>query len=86
MNFSSVLEFDRKFTISDQMLMDFAKYAEKTEKIAFDLYGYNHSKERMKNYLKGELATYLFDFGARYYISLPFDMDIQVAIEELKKM
>ncbi len=86
MNFSSVMEFDRKFIISDQMLMDFAKYAEKTEKIVFDLYGYNHSKERMKNYLKGELATYLFDFGARYYISLPFDMDIQVAIEELKKM
>lgn len=86
MNYATVEEFDRKFTISDQMLMDFAKYAEKTEKIVFDLYGYNHSKERIKNYLKGELATYLFDFGARYYISLPFDMDIQVAIEELKKM
>jgi carboxyl-terminal processing protease len=86
MVFSTVDEFDRKFVISDQMLMDFAKYAEKTEKITVDLYGFNHSKERMKNYLKGELATYLFDFGARFYIALPYDKEVQVAIEELKKM
>lgn len=86
MKYSTVQEFNKQFVISDQMLMEFAKYAEKTEKIVVDTYGFNHSKERMKNYLKGELATYLFDFGARYFISIPLDMDIQVAIEELKKM
>ena len=45
--------------------------------------GINASKNRIKNQLKSELATYLWDEEARFFISIPFDNDIQIAIKAL---
>ena len=42
-------------------------------------------KTELKNQLKSELATYMWDEEARFFISIPFDNDIQVAIKELNK-
>jgi carboxyl-terminal processing protease len=86
LNFSSPEEFNKTFHVTDKLLNEFLAYAEKTEDIKRDDYGYQRSKERMRNYLKGEMSTYFFDFSARFFISIPFDKEVQVAIEELKKL
>jgi carboxyl-terminal processing protease len=84
--FNSQEEFNNGFVVSDKLLEEFLAYADSTEDIKRDEYGYLRSKERMRNYLKGEMSTYFFDFSARFYISIPFDTEVQVAIEELKKI
>jgi hypothetical protein len=35
--------------------------------------------------LKAELATYLFEFSARYLVNIPFDKEIQVAVDKLEE-
>jgi carboxyl-terminal processing protease len=85
-NYNSPEEFNSKFVVTDKLLDEFLSYAEKTEGIKRDEYGFVRSKERMRNYLKGEMSTYFFDFSARFLISIPFDSEVQIAIEELKKL
>ena len=65
------------------MFNDFVENAYKNHGVAKDLFGINASKNRIKNQLKSELATYLWDEEARFFISIPFDNDIQMAIKEL---
>lgn len=86
LNFKNEVAFNDNFIVSDELLNDFLKYAEKTEKIYRNESELNHSKEIIKNNLKAEIATYLFDTSARFLVNVPFDKEVQVAIEELKKM
>ncbi len=85
-NFKDEVAFNDNFMISDQLLDEFLDYAEKTEKIYRNESELNRSKEIIKNNLKAEIATYLFDTSARFLVNVPFDKEVQVAIEELKKM
>ena len=86
LNYSDEVEFNQKFLVTDDLLDEFLKYAEKTEKIYRNESELNHSKEIIRNNLKAEIATYLFDTSARFLVNVPFDKEVQVAIEELKKM
>jgi len=78
------VEYNEKFQVSESLLEEFLSYAETNEEITRDAGGLKRSKYRIVNYLKAELATYLYDGSARYLVNLPLDKEIQVAIQELK--
>ena len=83
LNYKDAKTFNAQYSITEQMFNDFVENASKNHGITKDLFGINTSKNRIKNQLKSELATYLWDEEARFFISLPFDKDVQVAIKEL---
>ena len=71
--------------ISKNLFDAFTNYAENNFEIKKDKTDIQLSKNRINTRLKSELATYLFDQEAGYYVSLPFDQDVQRAIKELEK-
>ncbi len=79
------IAFNAGFDISEDLLNEFLDYASETENITRNEQDLKHSKYRIKNYLKAELATYLYQSSSRFLISIPFDKDVQVAIGELDK-
>jgi len=83
LNYKDVKSFNAEFKITEELFNTFVKYVDKEHGVSPDPFGIRASKERIKNQLKSEFATYLWDEEARFYISIPFDHDIQVAIEEL---
>jgi len=83
LKYQDVKAFDKQYSITEQMFNDFVENASKNHGVTKDLFGIKASKNRIKNQLKSELATYLWDEEARFFISIPFDKDVQVAIKEL---
>ena len=85
LNYKDVKSFNNQYSITEQMFNNFVENAYNKHGVEKDLHGINASKNRIKNQLKQELATYLWDEKARFYISIPFDNDIQAAIKEIIK-
>jgi len=83
LNYKDVKSFKTQYSITEQMFHNFVENAYKNHGVEKDVYGINASKNRIKNQLKSELATYLWDEEARFFISIPFDNDIQIAIKAL---
>ena len=83
LNYKNVKSFKAQYSITEQMFYNFVENAYQKHGVEKDVYGINASKNRIKNQLKSELATYLWDEEARFFISIPFDNDIQMAIKEL---
>ena len=83
LNYKDVKSFKAQYSITEQMFHNFVENAYKNHGVEKDVYGINASKNRIKNQLKSELATYLWDEEARFFISIPFDNDIQIAIKAL---
>ncbi|CAG5085775.1 S41 family peptidase [Parvicella tangerina] len=79
------VQFNDQFQVSDELLEEFIDYASKHEDIAPIRKDIEYSKARLKSNLKAELATYLFEFSARYLVNIPFDREIQVAVEQLEE-
>lgn len=79
------IQFNEQFNVSDALLDEFVDYCNKYEKIFPIAKDIAHSKARLKSNLKAELGTYLYEFSARYLVNIPFDKEIQVAIEKLGK-
>lgn len=78
------VQFNEQFDVSDALLREFVDYANKNEDIAPIEKDIEFSKARLKSNLKAELGTYLFEFSARYLVNIPFDKEIQVAVEKLE--
>ena len=85
LKYKDAKEFNAQYSITEQMFNEFVEYAFSEHGIEQDLFGIKASKNRIKNQLKSELATYLWGEEARFFISIPFDNDIQIAIQELNK-
>ena len=83
LKYKDVKSFNAQYPITEQMFNEFVENAYNNHGVEKDLYGINASKNRIKNQIKSELATYLWDEEARFFISIPFDNDIQIAIKEL---
>ena len=83
-NYKNVEDFNKNYHISEQMLTDFTDYAETLEVVKIES-EYQHSKARIKNQLKAELATYLYDVSARALINMPFDKDVQESLQFFNK-
>lgn len=83
--YQNIEDYNNNFEISDAFLNDFTTFASEHSSITKVESEFNHSKKRIKNHLKSELATYLFDVSARSLISMPFDKDVQEAISFFNK-
>ncbi len=79
-NYKDVEDFNTNYMVSQELLDDFTSYAEKKLSIIKIENEYQHSKARIKNQLKSEIGTYLYDVSARSLINMPFDKDVQEAL------
>jgi len=83
LNFKTIKDFDNRFYISDQLFNDFLQPINQKKRISLTENEIIKYKSRIKNYLKAEVATYLFDVESIYYINYPFDLDMQTAIKNI---
>lgn len=83
--YESDVAFNDEFQVSDELLNELVMYASANEDIAPIRKDIEYSKDRLKSNLKAELGTYLYEFSARYLVNIPFDKEIQVAIEKLEE-
>lgn len=84
-NYKDVEDFNANYMVSQELLDDFTSYAEQKLTIIKTENEYQHSKARIKNQLKSEIGTYLYDVSARSLINMPFDKDVQEALNFFKK-
>ena len=83
--FKSVEDFDKNFSVSNDLFNDLLSFLNTTGNILLSDNEINDYKNKIKNYLKAEIATHLFDVESIYYINYPYDLDIKTAIEVLNK-
>jgi len=86
LNFDGIRGFREVFEVSDEMYNDFIQYVEDDKGIYKDEFGLSASGGRIRNALKAEMATLLFNEEARFYISYILDNDISKAIEKLEEI
>lgn len=83
LKYKDVNSFNSEFLITEAMFNQFIEDAQTKHGVVQDPYGIKASKNRIKNQLKSELATYLWNEEARFFVAMSFDYDIQVAIRQL---
>jgi len=74
--------FNKKFTVTNQMLDRFIDYARLKLNVPIDENGLNRSKKVIKNRMKAEIARHLFKENGYYKIYLKDDLDVQTALKE----
>jgi carboxyl-terminal processing protease len=77
--------FEKSFTITDELLAKFVKYAEKNEKVTFDQKAFTTSKKVISQSLKAEIARQLFVEQGYYTIMNSFDKEVIKAVQVLNK-
>ncbi len=78
-------EFNKAFSVSDQLVEDFTKYSVKYFKVPLNKSEFYHSKKLITKVLKQEIARQLWIEEGYFEVSYPFDKEIQKAISILKK-
>jgi len=73
--------FNKQFFVSDGLLNNFIKYAEKTLNVEIDTDGLVRSRQVIKNRIKAEIARHLFEDNGYYKIYLKDDLDVENAIQ-----
>jgi carboxyl-terminal processing protease len=76
--------FDKNFTVSDELLSQFARFAEKEIKIPQDKKGLAHSKTLIAKILKAEIARQLWLEDGYFRIINKTDNEVQRAVKTLK--
>lgn len=77
-------EFAKSFTISDEILSNFTKYADKNEKVPFNETEFKHSKKLIAQILKGEIARQLWIEQGFFIVTNKTDLEVQKALKVLK--
>jgi len=83
LNFKNLKTFDEKFSVSESLLADFLKHLNEKRGVNLSSTELLMYKNRIKNYIKAEITSYLFDVESINYINYPYDKDIVKAIEWL---
>jgi carboxyl-terminal processing protease len=78
-------QFRTSFQVTDALLKEFTKYAEKNYKILFNAAGFKTSKEVIRYNIKAEIARQLWTEQGYYSVIAQFDKEIVKAIKHLKK-
>ena len=81
---ASIADFDKNFSISNELLTQFVRFAEKEQKIKEDKSGFQHSKSLISKTLKAEIARQLWLEDGYYQISNKTDNEVQKALKSLK--
>ena len=82
-NYNSIESYSSSCRISDEIYLEFLNYSQKNNTIEQPNIIEDITIQRIKNQLKNEFATYLFNQESRHYLSFPKDHDIQEAINWL---
>ncbi len=84
-NYKKVEDYGSSYKISDKLYLDFIHYSQKNNSINIPEEIEEITIQRIKNQLKNEFATYLFNQESRYFLSYSKDTDIQEAIKSFQK-
>lgn len=76
----SLNSFVKNFTVTDKLFQELLAYA-KERNVKFTDSEAQHSKERIKDRLKAEIASNIWDDEGRYYVNSRFDTDIQTILK-----
>lgn len=77
-------EFNKSFSVNDELLSKFIKYAENNDKVSFNPDEFKRSKKLIAQTLKGEIARQLWVEQGYFTIMNSFDPEVQKAIKVLK--
>lgn len=77
--------FADSFSVSDQMLDRFTKWAAEDNGVKFDEAGFQHSKELIRKYLKWEIARQLWMVEGYFEVKNKTDREVQEVVEILKR-
>ena len=80
-NYNSVEIYSSSYNISDEIYLEFLNYSQKNNSIEIPNIIEAITLQRIRNQLKNEFATYLFNQESRHYLSYKKDNDI---LESLK--
>lgn len=81
----SLEAFDKNFTVTDELIAQFARFAEKEIKIPQDKKGLAHSKTLIAKTLKAEIARQLWLEDGYFRIMNKTDNEVQRAVKTLKR-
>jgi hypothetical protein len=79
----SLNQFINEFQVNDALLKSFTRFAQKEFNIVFQASEYTHSKIRIAQNLKAELASHLFTENGYYRVVNSQDKEIQRALNLL---
>jgi len=80
----SVNEFNKEFTVTNEILRRFVQFAEEESKVEKNDKELVVSKQLIKETIKGEIARQLWVEQGYYYVRMKDDVDVQEAIKVLK--
>lgn len=78
-------DFNDQFSPSDELLDELLDFANAREELVYDEQDEIHSKERLKNLLKAEIARMFWNADGLFKVECDTDKDVQIAIKALKK-
>ncbi len=77
---NSPQDFDKQFSVSDELIERFAQFAAKEMKVKVDRSGLKHSKELVRRQIKAEIARQIWLEDGFYFIINQTDKEVQRAL------
>jgi carboxyl-terminal processing protease len=78
-------EFNNEFTPSDELINEMLAFAKEKDKLRYAEKDVEHSKERIRQLLKAEIARMFWNADGLFKVETTTDKEVQIAIKELKK-
>lgn len=82
---NSVQSFNQGFTVSDQLILNLAQFAEKHYQVKKESKDLAYSKSRLKSILKAEIARQIWIESGYYQVANVEDREVQIALQQFKK-
>jgi carboxyl-terminal processing protease len=83
-NWKSLSDFIQRFEVTDALLNQFTRYADKELKVKFIAADFRHSKQLIKRYLKAEIARQIWLEDGYFQVLNETDADVRKAIQILR--
>lgn len=78
-------EFNNEFNPSDELINEMLAFAKEKDKLRYADKDVEHSKERIRQLLKAEIARMFWNADGLYKVETTTDNEVQIAVKELKK-
>jgi len=81
---ASAEAYNKSFNVTDEIISQFVKYAEKNDKVKFNESEFERSKKLISQTIKGEIARQLWVEQGYFIVMNGFDNEVQKAVKALK--
>lgn len=78
-------DYNEKYQPSDELIEELLRFANEKDKLVYAEKDVQHSKERIREILKAEIARMYWNADGLYKVECSTDKEVQIAIRELKK-